>query len=186
MATVRTPETAAAISSRICCGISSPLTVARPNDRKRHLPRRVPRARHSLLVERSSRRSRRLRRFAIPPRYVRLLLDSSALLAAKALHGRPARPVTHPNARRFSRALPAAGQQLRRRACCRWQARDLNGRLQRPRGGLRPPRLPHQADRLRVRIEAAYDRHHPLQPWSQQRQEGLPLVASSRACTMCA
>ena len=35
-------------------------------------------------------------------------------------------------------------------------------------------------------LAAALHRHHPLQPRSQQRQEGLPQSASSPACTTCA
>ena len=46
--------------------------------------------------------------------------------------------------------------------------------------GLRPAHLPHQAACLRVRPQAALDRHHPLQPRRQQRQEGLPLILHPR------
>ena len=73
--------------------------------------------------------------------------------------------------------------QLRRRAQPRRQAGDPDGRLQRPRGGLRAAGLPHQAARLRGGPAAALHRHHPLQPRREQRQEGLPLAASSPACT---
>ena len=158
----------------------------RPDDRQRHLPRRVPGTRHSIAGRAISTkaptpatlRNSLATRFGfcwIHPPYWRqkLYTDDPRDLSRT--------PTLDAFLERYRLLIGNCAGALSRR-----QARHPDGRLQRPRGRLRPPRLPHQADRLRVRPEAALDRHHPLQPRSQQRQEGLSHRPSSPACTTCA
>ena len=55
----------------------------------------------------------------------------------------------------------------------RRQARHPHGRLQRPRRGVRPAHVPHQAALLRGRPQADLHRHHPLLARCQQQPQDL-------------
>ena len=86
-----------------------------------------------------------------PGRDVRFHLGSPALLAAEALRRRSPRSVAVADAGAFPPPIRAVHPQLRPIAQTRRQARDPDGRLLRPRGRIRPARLPHEATGLRGR-----------------------------------
>ena len=85
-----------------------------------------------------------------------------------------------PTLEHFLRALRPVHQELRRCPQTRGQAGHPYGRLFRPRGRIRPARLPHKTPGFRRRAHPTLHRHHPFLARRQQRQESLPIVLHPR------
>ena len=104
---------------------------SRPDDRQRHLPRRLRGTRHPLHVLGHPPGLRRLRpaRISRSSGDVRFHLGTPALLAAEALCRRPARPVALPDARAFPAPIRPVHPQLCPRPQTRRQAGHPHGRL---------------------------------------------------------
>ena len=161
---------------------------SRPDDRQRHLPRRLRGTRHPLHVLGHPPGIRRLRpeRISRQPR----LSISSGLIPPywrQKLYADDPRDLSRsPDAGAFPPALRPVHPQLCRCPETRRQAGHPDGRLLRPRGRIRPARLPHQTAGLRRRARGSTAPTSSASATVPAAARKSTAAASSPACTTSA